>query len=205
MNACLRRLKRRQAQRHFADRRCKAAHWHSPNHNARPPQTIVDTVVVHNIALPPGDCSPRWIRAFFLNRLPADQHPYFVPIAKVRVSAHFYISRRGRVVSCVPVHRRAWHAGVSQMMTPQGVRENINHSSVGIELAGSDELAYTSAQYQALRRVLLGLARQYPIQYVVGHCDIAPNRKTDPGPLFDWAACQRSLPPSVAQRIRFRT
>jgi N-acetyl-anhydromuramoyl-L-alanine amidase len=179
-------------------------HWGSPNHNARPRGSVVDTVVIHNIQLPPNDFSPRWVRAFFTNHLPAKAHPYFEHIATVRVSAHFYIARNGRVVQCVPLHRRAWHAGTSQLNSPQGVRENLNNTSIGIELAGSDDVPYAPAQYQALRRVLLRLNHDFPLRYVVGHCDIAPGRKTDPGASFDWQCLQTSLPPSVAQGLQFR-
>ncbi len=178
--------------------------WNSPNHNARPAGIVVDTVVIHNIQLPPNDHSPRWVRAFFTNQLPAQKHPYFEHIAKVRVSAHFYISRRGRVVQIVPLHRRAWHAGTSSLMTEQGLRENLNHTSVGIELSGSDDAPYTTAQYQALSRLLLKLHAALPLRYVVGHCDIAPSRKTDPGESFDWQRLERCLPPSVAALLRFR-
>jgi N-acetyl-anhydromuramoyl-L-alanine amidase len=180
------------------------ARWYSPNHNARPLATAVDTVVIHNIQLPPGDGSGRWVRAFFTNQLPAHKHPYFEPIAKVRVSAHFYISRRGRVVQCVPLHRRAWHAGASSLMTEQGMRDNLNHCSVGIELAGSDDTPYTVSQYQSLTRLLVKLNMTLPLRYIVGHCDIAPGRKTDPGDSFDWSRLQASLPPSVAASLRFR-
>ncbi len=179
--------------------------WNSPNHNPRPVGTVVDTVVIHNIQLPPADFAPRWVRAFFTNHLPADAHPYFQAIAKVRVSAHFYISRRGRVVQCVPLHRRAWHAGASQLSTPQGLRSNINDTSIGIELAGADDVPYTKAQYQALRRVLLELGHVLQLRYVVGHCDIAPLRKTDPGDSFDWQRLQAILPPSVSKQLQFRT
>jgi N-acetyl-anhydromuramoyl-L-alanine amidase len=165
---------------------------------------VIDTVVIHNIQLPPGDFSPRWVRAFFTNHLPAQKHPYFEHIAAVKVSAHFYISRRGRVVQCVPLHRRAWHAGASSLLTELGVRDNINHTSVGIELAGADDVPYTAAQYQALRRLLLKLNAALPLRYVVGHCDIAPGRKTDPGESFDWQRLQHSLPPSVQTQLRFR-
>ncbi len=178
--------------------------WYSPNHNARPAGVLVDTVVIHNIQLPPGDFSPRWIRAFFTNHLPSRQHPYFETIACLRVSAHFYISRRGRVVQCVPLHRRAWHAGVSRLSTEQGERDNINDSSIGIELAGADDVPYTTAQYQSLRRLLIVLNQALPLRYVVGHCDIAPARKTDPGESFDWLHLQRSLPASVVAGLRFR-
>lgn len=179
-------------------------HWHSPNHNARPAGQVVDTVVIHNIQLPPGDYSPRWVRAFFTNHLPAHKHPYFEAIARLRVSAHAYIARNGRVVQCVPLHRRAWHAGVSKLQTPHGMRDNINHCSIGIELAGADDVPYTAAQYQALRRVLLRLNTQFPLRYVLGHCDIAPLRKTDPGAAFDWLRLQRSLPASVQASWQFR-
>lgn len=181
-----------------------APRWNSPNHNARPAGSVVDTVVIHNIQLPPGDCSPRWVRAFFTNHLPAHKHLYFEHIAKVRVSAHFYVSRRGRVVQIVPLHRRAWHAGASSLMTDAGLRDNLNHTSVGIELAGSDDTPYTTAQYQALRGLLLKLNAALPLRYVVGHCDIAPARKTDPGESFDWSRFERSLPPSMAAKLRFR-
>ncbi len=177
--------------------------WVSPNHNARPQSAVVDTVVVHNIQLPPGDFSPRWVRAFFTNHLPAHAHPYFEHIATVRVSAHFYIARNGRVVQCVPLHRRAWHAGVSHMNTTLGVRDNINNTSVGIELAGADDVPYTNAQYQSLRHLVLHLNTVLPLRYVVGHCDIAPQRKTDPGASFDWQRLQTSLPPSVARDLQF--
>jgi N-acetyl-anhydromuramoyl-L-alanine amidase len=178
--------------------------WRSPNHNARLQGTVVDTVVIHNISLPPADFDERWVRAFFLNHLPAHRHPYFEHIATLRVSAHFYISRAGRVVQCVPLHRRAWHAGASQLMLEAGLRENLNHSSVGIELAGSDDVPYTTAQYQALRRLLLRLHAALALRYVVGHCDIAPLRKTDPGEQFDWQRLETSLPPSVRAGLRFR-
>jgi AmpD protein len=165
---------------------------------------LVDTVVIHNITLPPNDFSPRWVRAFFTNHLPAQRHPYFEHIAKVRVSAHFYISRRGRVVQCVPLHRRAWHAGASTLNTVDGVRENLNHSSVGIELSGSDDVPYTTAQYAALSRLILRLNASLALRYVVGHCDIAPGRKTDPGDAFDWSRLHHGLPPSVANTLQFR-
>jgi N-acetyl-anhydromuramoyl-L-alanine amidase len=180
------------------------AQWHSPNHNARPAAARIDTVVIHNIQLPPQELGARWVRAFFTNHLPAHKHPYFEHLAGVRVSAHFYIARNAKVVQCVPLHRRAWHAGVSQLHTPEGVRENLNNTSIGIELAGSDHLPYTNAQYAALRRVLLQLHEWLPLRFVVGHCDIAPGRKTDPGASFDWARLARSLPPSVAASLQFR-
>ena len=183
--------------------------WHSPNHNARPAGAAahnVDTIVIHNISLPPNDVSGRWVRALFTNQLPASYHPYFAPIAKVRVSAHFYIARKGRVVQCVPLHRRAWHAGASTMRTDiptdSGMRDNVNNHSIGIELAGTDDTAFTPAQYAALVRVLRAVCAQYPIRYILGHSDIAPGRKTDPGDGFDWAMLKRMLPNSMSLRWR---
>ena len=173
------------------------AHWHSPNHNARPQGMLIDTVVIHNITLPPGELSPRYVRALFTNQLPADAHPYFKAVAGVRVSAHFYIARSGRVVQCVPLHRRAWHAGKSSMPSHLAhipTRDNVNNFSIGIELAGTDTLPYTRAQYEALARVLRRLGQAYPIASVLGHCDIAPGRKTDPGVSFDWARAARAVP-----------
>jgi AmpD protein len=188
--------------------------WQTPNHNARPCDAVVDTVVLHNISLPPEGFSPRWVRRLFNNDLATPRrvqaqryaitHPYFATVVGLQVSAHFYISRRGRVLQCVPLHRRAWHAGKSQMPTPQGLRDNLNHTSVGIELAGSDTQAFTGAQYAALRRLLLRLNTVLPLRYITGHSDIAPLRKTDPGPMFDWAYLQASLPSSVVQQWVFR-
>ncbi len=180
--------------------------WKSPNHNARPWGSVIDTVVIHNISLPPNQFDPRWVRRFFTNQLPRYQHshPYFLEIAHLQVSAHFYISRTGRVVQCVPLHRRAWHAGQSSMVTAQGVRDNLNHTSVGVELAGADDTPFTAAQYAALRRVLLRLNAVLPLRYVTGHSDIAPKRKTDPGEAFDWQRMIHSLPPSAQQNWVFR-
>jgi AmpD protein len=146
------------------------------------------------------------VRYFFCNQLSVYQHyhDYFAKIAQLKVSAHFYISRTGRVVQCVPLHRRAWHAGTSLMSTPEGRRENLNHSSIGIELAGADTMPFTTAQYVALRRLLLRLNRALPLRYLTGHSDIAPSRKTDPGIAFDWKRLEMSLPPSMAQALIFR-
>jgi AmpD protein len=170
--------------------------WVSPNHNARPIGSIIDTVVIHNISLPPESFEPRWVRRLFMNQLPRYHlhHPYFFEIAYLRVSAHFYISRRGRIVQCVGLHRRAWHAGQSHLMTPQGIRHNLNHTSIGIELAGSDFISFTEAQYAALYRLLLRLNKLLPLRYITGHNTIAPLRKTDPGPYFDWVRVQKMLP-----------
>lgn len=192
-------IKRRAVLRRFALRGAKSARWlqtlraprcPSPNHNARPAGVSIDTVVVHNISLPPGDFHPRWVRALFQNCLPWNAHPYFKTIEGIKVSAHFYIQRSGRTVQCVPIHRRAWHAGVSVWAG----RTNLNDTSVGIELAGDDQTPFTPAQYAALSRLIGKLARALPIANVVGHSDIAPGRKTDPGPHFDWARLRKMLP-----------
>jgi N-acetyl-anhydromuramoyl-L-alanine amidase len=155
---------------------------------------VVDTVVVHNISLPPGNFSAKWVRALFQNRLLSADciqiHPYFERLVGLRVSAHLYIQRNGRVVQCVPLHRRAWHAGTSQWAG----KSNLNDYSVGIELAGDDDTPFTPAQYAALARSIRRISNLLPITTVVGHSDIAPDRKTDPGPHFDWPRLMRHLP-----------
>ena len=157
----------------------------SPNCDDRPPGTVVDLVVVHGISLPPGEFGGPWIDALFTNTLPADADPYFGGIAGLRVSAHALIRRDGEIVQYVPFHRRAWHAGQSQW---EG-RSDCNDYSIGIELEGTDATACESVQYVRLARLIAALARAYTgvsIERVVGHSDVAPGRKTDPGPAFDW-------------------
>jgi len=142
-------------------------------------------VVVHGISLPPGVFGGPYIDALFTNTLDPEAHPFFAEIRDLRVSAHLLIRRDGSWVQYVPFHRRAWHAGVSCF---QG-RERCNDFSIGIELEGADAVPYEAAQYQALARVIGLLAATYPgigPGRVVGHCHIAPGRKTDPGPAFDW-------------------
>jgi AmpD protein len=169
--------------------------------------------VIHNIALPPYSDESNWVRLFFngqLNQLKYRQrssyHAYFKTIATLKVSAHFYISRQGRTVQCVPLHRRAWHAGASFMNTEQGLRHNLNHTSIGIELAGSDDYAFTLQQYRALTRLIIHLfyQRQMSLKYITGHSDIAPKRKTDPGPCFNWQYLNNSLPNFLTQQLIFR-
>ena len=155
----------------------------SPNFGERPPGTKVSLIVVHNISLPPDEFSGHYVEDFFLNRLDAAVHPYFSSIFELRVSAHFYVRRDGTVVQFVSGDQRAWHAGQSSW---QG-RDNCNDYSVGIELAGSDQRVFTAAQYAALWQLIDALRQRYPITGVVGHCHVAPGRKTDPGPYFDWA------------------
>ena len=157
----------------------------SPNCDERPAGTVVDLVVVHGISLPPGEFGGPWVDALFTNTLSADAHPYFAGLMQLRVSAHALIRRGGEIVQYVPFQRRAWHAGQSQW---QG-RSGCNDFSIGIELEGTDATAYESVQYVRLARLIVALGGVYPdisIERVVGHSDVAPGRKTDPGLAFDW-------------------
>lgn len=162
----------------------------SPNFGERPAGEPVSLVVIHNISLPPGEFGGDWVEDFFLNRLDATVHPYFSTISGLQVSAHFYLRRNGRLVQFVGCDRRAWHAGQSCWCE----RDNCNDYSVGIELEGSDDQPYTAEQYAALWPLLDALQRRYPIAAVAGHCHIAPGRKTDPGPHFDWPALRARYP-----------
>jgi len=164
----------------------------SPNQGERPPGMAVDLLVLHNISLPPGEFGGPWIDDLFLNRLDPAAHPYFQGIARLQVSAHLLIRRDGQLVQYVPFHRRAWHAGVSQFRG----RDNCNDFSIGIELEGDDHTPFAEAQYQTLGRILVGLRTAYPAiarDRIVGHSDISPGRKTDPGPCFDWERLWRML------------
>jgi AmpD protein len=157
----------------------------SPNCDERPPGIAPDLIVVHGISLPPGEFGGPWIDQLFTNVLLPDAHPYFAGVAGLRVSAHLLIRRSGEVVQYVPFQRRAWHAGVSSWAG----RERCNDFSIGIELEGADHSPYESTQYAMLARVIAVLCRSYPQltpDRVVGHSDIAPGRKSDPGPAFDW-------------------
>jgi AmpD protein len=157
----------------------------SPNCDDRPAGQSPELLVVHGISLPPGEYGGPWIDALFTNCLPGDAHPYFATIADLRVSAHALVRRDGSVVQYVPFHRRAWHAGASQWRG----RERCNDFSVGIELEGSDATPYAPAQYVALAWIVVELCRAYPTlpaDAVVGHSDVAPGRKSDPGIAFDW-------------------
>ena len=157
----------------------------SPNYNERPPGTVIDLVVIHAISLPPGEFGGGWVERFFCNRLPAAAHPYFAGIAELKVSAHYFIARDGRLVRFVPEEKRAWHAGVSSFAG----RSNCNDFSLGIELEGCEQVPFTAAQYRVLELLLEDIRRRHPAvspERIVGHSEIAPGRKTDPGPLFDW-------------------
>jgi AmpD protein len=157
----------------------------SPNFDARPDGILPELIVVHGISLPPNQFGGPWIDQLFTNSLPPDEHPYFATVAQLKVSSHALIRRDGEVVQYVPFHRRAWHAGASSY---QG-RERCNDFSIGIELEGADETPYEPAQYRMLSAVILQLCAAYSslsLSHIAGHNDIAPERKTDPGPAFDW-------------------
>ena len=155
----------------------------SPNCDERPAGIAVSLLVVHAISLPPGQFGGGSIEAFFTNSLDSDAHPYFREIEGLKVSAHFLIRRDGELIQFVPCALRAWHAGVSVW----NGRERCNDFSVGVELEGCDEQCFEPAQYQMLNRLGAALRQRYPIDAIVGHSDIAPGRKSDPGPGFDWS------------------
>lgn len=155
----------------------------SPNCDDRPPDTNIDLLVLHNISLPPGQFNTPYVADLFLNQLDTAADPWFVNIVGLRVSAHFVIERDGNTTQFVSCEQRAWHAGVSSY----NARERCNDFSIGIELEGTDTLAYTDQQYETLKCLTACLRARYPLAAVRGHCDIAPGRKTDPGPAFDWA------------------
>jgi AmpD protein len=179
----------------------------SPNFNARPAEADVDLLVIHNISLPPGkfggdnagndnagndNVGNDNVDALFCNTLDCDAHPFFDTLRELRVSAHFFINRTGQVTQYVSLEDRAWHAGVSQW---EG-REQCNDFSIGIELEGADNVPYTDAQYTALSGLAHRLMQRYPAitpARMVGHSDIAPGRKTDPGEAFDWVRFRASV------------
>lgn len=164
----------------------------SPNQDARPAGVAVDTLVVHGITLPPGCFGHGQVDALFMNTLDPTAHPVYPEIAQLRVSAHMLIARTGMLTQYVGFDDRAWHAGVSRF----DGRERVNDCAIGIELEGTDQCPYALAQYRRLAAVTAALLRHYPgmdRSRIVGHSDIAPGRKTDPGPAFDWAAFNRLL------------
>lgn len=160
----------------------------SPNVDARPPQTQVSLLVVHNITLPPGEFGGPYVADLFLNRLDLNAHPWFARLKGLRVSAHFFVRRDGSVVQFASVYDRAWHAGVSRF----DGRERCNDFSVGVEMEGTDHIPYTDAQYATLALLARHLKARLPIRAAWGHEHIAPGRKTDPGPAFDWPRFARS-------------
>ena len=161
------------------------------NCDERPAGCVVDLLVIHHISLPPGDFGGPGILDLFTNRLDPAAHPYYASLTAVRVSAHFLIRRDGEVIQFVPCALRAWHAGASSWRG----RTRCNDFSIGIELEGTGETPFTAAQYAALAKLTRGLKARYPIADIVGHSDIAPGRKEDPGPSFDWARYRAMLAP----------
>jgi AmpD protein len=157
----------------------------STHYNERPENMPIDMIVIHNISLPPGEFGSGAIEKFFCDELDMTQHPYFSTIADLKVSSHLLIDRNGEITQCVPFSKRAWHAGQSQFQE----RMNCNDFSIGIELEGTDDLPFEKKQYETLAKVIQALLKTYPNitrERIVGHSDIAPGRKTDPGPFFDW-------------------
>jgi N-acetyl-anhydromuramoyl-L-alanine amidase len=157
----------------------------SPNQDDRPDPDDISLLVVHCISLPPGEFGTDCVSQLFCNQLDPNAHPYFQTIWQLKVSSHLLIRRNGEVLQYVPFNKRAWHAGASNF---QG-RERCNDFSIGIELEGSEDVAYTDSQYLALSQIALTLIDHYPrltSQQITGHSDIAPGRKTDPGESFDW-------------------
>lgn len=170
----------------------------SPNCNTRPSIASVDLLVIHNISLPPGQFGGDYIDALFCNELDCDADPYFDTLRDLHVSAHFFINRTGQVTQYVSLNDRAWHAGASQW----DGREQCNDFSIGIELEGTDNMRYTDAQYTALTgltHVLMSLYPAITLNRIVGHSDIAPGRKTDPGEAFDWVRFRAALCENVKQ------
>ncbi|MDD5296888.1 MAG: 1,6-anhydro-N-acetylmuramyl-L-alanine amidase AmpD [Rhodocyclaceae bacterium] len=171
----------------------------SPNCDERPGAEVPSLIVIHAISLPPGEFGGDAIERLFTNRLDPDAHPFFREIEGLRVSAHFLIRRDGELIQFVPCALRAWHAGVS---TWNG-RSRCNDFSLGVELEGCDDLPFENIQYQALAGLLARLRQTYPLEHMVGHSDIAPGRKTDPGPSFDWDLLKRltgASAPGIAGR-----
>lgn len=164
----------------------------SPNYDDRPQGCTPDLIVLHNISLPPYEFGTAAIDQLFTNQLDPNAHPYFAQINHLRVASHLLIRRTGEIVQYVPFHKRAFHAGIS---TYRG-RERCNDFSIGIEIEGSDFVPFSDKQYQQLEQLLPALVATYPtlsLQYITGHEHIAPGRKTDPGPFFNWQRLSRTL------------
>ena len=164
----------------------------SPNSSEREEESDISLLVIHNISLPPGEYATGFIDQLFCNQLDSKAHPYFKKISELRVSAHLLISRTGSMTQYVPFNRKAWHAGDSVFLD----RENCNDFSIGIELEGTDNEPFTEEQYQHLIKVTNVLLKRYPLinrSRIKGHSDIAPKRKTDPGPFFEWDTYLKEL------------
>jgi AmpD protein len=160
----------------------------SPNVDPRPDTGDIKLIVIHNISLPPNQYGGEGVIELFTNRLNPNEHPYYAEISHLKVSSHFFIRRDGQLVQFASCLDRAWHAGQSNW---EG-RERCNDFSIGIELEGSDFEAFEALQYEVLNSLINALKSTYPIEAITGHSDIAPNRKTDPGPHFDWSLIQHS-------------
>jgi len=164
----------------------------SPNFDERPNPEDISLIVIHNISLPPGEFGGPWISDLFTNKLDPNYHPFFREIHEMEVSSHALIRRDGSIIQYVPFHKRAWHAGKSNY---QG-RERCNDFSIGIELEGSDHTPFEDSQYLQLNRLIKALWSTYDTlssEALSGHSDIAPGRKTDPGPFFDWSRLRKLL------------
>lgn len=172
----------------------QASHLPSPNFNARPDPAEISLLVIHNISLPQGQFGSPAIAALFQNCLDCDSHPSFASLRDLKVSAHFLIRRDGALLQFVSTLERAWHAGASSFLG----RSSCNDFSIGIELEGCDELPFEAAQYQSLTRLTQALLARFAIAHIAGHAEIAPGRKTDPGPHFDWARYRDGLTGFVA-------
>ncbi len=171
----------------------------SPNFNARPTEAVPELIVIHGISLPPGEYGGPYIEALFTNQLDPGDHAYFSEVAHLTVSAHFLTRRDGAIVQFVSTDDRAWHAGESCWED----RSNCNDFSIGIEVEGCDEANYAMPQYRALAELIRALRNQYPAiqrDAIVGHSDIAPARKTDPGPAFDWLQLKQLLTAAKGER-----
>ena len=163
--------------------------FQSPHCDERPPGTKVELLVIHNISLPPGEYGGPWIDDLFLGRLDPNAHPHFEAIAGLKVSSHFLIRRDGSLIQYVPCEMRAWHAGVSSWRG----RSRCNDFSIGIELEGSDDVPFAEPQYATLAKLTRALFSCYGPLEIASHSDIAPGRKTDPGPWFEWDRYRASI------------
>lgn len=161
----------------------------SPNCDERPPECAISLLVIHNISLPPEEFGGNGVIELFTNQLDPQAHPYYQSVHTLKVSSHFFIRRDGEIIQFVPCTLRAWHAGVSCWRG----RERCNDFSIGIELEGSDSQPFESIQYHQLVALAAALLKAYPISEIAGHADIAPTRKTDPGPYFDWKGFRQAL------------
>jgi N-acetyl-anhydromuramoyl-L-alanine amidase len=161
----------------------------SPNCDDRPAKTEIELLVVHYISLPANVFRGGYVQDLFLNKLDVQAHPSFAQLKGLKVSAHFFIRRSGKVIQFVDSHMRAWHAGVSSFRG----RERCNDFSIGIELEGSGDRPFTASQYVRLCKLTTQLAKVHPLKFVVGHSDIAPGRKVDPGPHFNWSKFLASI------------